>query len=116
MRDPRKFLSDVPVNEVFRAHDGRSVKNLYELLHLFKEIDKSGFKFHSSREREDFIKWIESCVKDKDLAEKLQRSKRTRKEFISILEKRIKNYCLRRSTVSREKRQKTLGVADSVFI
>jgi len=90
LRDPRKFLCDVSVDEIFRACDGRTVRNLYELLHLLEEISTHGFEYHVSRDRDDFLKWIEQSVNDKELAKRLKNTRNTRKEYIEVVGKRIK--------------------------
>ncbi|MFH1505819.1 MAG: hypothetical protein ABIE94_02415 [archaeon] len=92
MRDPRKFLADVPVKEIFHAQDGRIVRNLYELLHVFEEISRHGFEYHTSTDRDDFLKWIEHSVKDKELACRLRKTRGSREDYIDVLKKRIKEH------------------------
>ena len=82
-------LKDVPPDQVFWLGNGRTAKNLFELLKELKNSDDSVFYSHVNKHKNDFYNWIKFSVKDYDLAKQLKNVK-DKSTIINILNDGIK--------------------------
>ncbi len=57
--------------EYFHLHNGRVLKNLYELLNALKSMDDDTFEHHVNSGKNDFGNWIKYVFKDYELAEQI---------------------------------------------
>jgi acetate kinase len=53
----------------FVLHGGRVIKDLHELVHVLRIIDKKTFEYHVNDSKNDFANWIRYVFKSKRLAE-----------------------------------------------
>jgi len=70
----KSSLSDVPADKVFRCHDGRVIKNLDELSAALREMSEETFRYHVTIDRNDFSKWVEDVIGDRELSAVLKNS------------------------------------------
>jgi len=70
----KSSLSDVPADKVFRCHDGRVIKNLDELGAALREMSEETFRYHVTIDRNDFSKWVEDVIGDRELSTALKNS------------------------------------------
>ena len=62
-------LSDT--SKHFYTVDGSSAGSLMDLFSLLQDMDEHSFSFHANGEKNDFSAWIESCIGDRMLAQKI---------------------------------------------
>jgi len=84
-----KYLENVPDDKVFWCRDGQIFKNLKELLFGLEKMSDETFKFHVSKEKNDFANWIRDVIGDEKLAKDIMKS-RTKKSLMKKLSNRIK--------------------------
>jgi len=58
----------------FILKGGHRIKNMKELKESIKFMDNHTFKHHVTKDKNDFAEWIKNIVKDKDLAEKIEKA------------------------------------------
>jgi acetate kinase len=56
----------------FVLHGGKTIKDLEELMHVFKTIDKKTFEYHVNDSKNDFANWIRYVFKSPMLAEEIE--------------------------------------------
>jgi acetate kinase len=56
----------------FVLYGGRVIKDLEELMHVFKTIDRKTFEYHVNDSKNDFSNWIRYVFKSRKLAENLE--------------------------------------------
>ncbi|NQV08446.1 hypothetical protein HQ529_01185 [Candidatus Woesearchaeota archaeon] len=83
------LLADVRPEKHFVANDGTVIKNIYSLVDSLKKINNNTFEHHVNNDRNDFANWIRHVLKDKELADNIQRLKNKTK-IIRKIERRIK--------------------------
>lgn len=89
---PKKFLASAGANALFWIHEGSSVKDLKELKDALKKASNDQFAHHVNAEKNDFSRWIEEVLRDRDLAKKLIQCK-TRLGTVRAIEAHLaKNY------------------------
>ena len=69
--DAQRRLADVPLEHVFRCHDGRQLRNMRELEQAFSSMDEETFVYHSNSEKKDFSNWVNDIIGDDKLARDL---------------------------------------------
>lgn len=67
----KSWLDEVPEDKVFFCHDGRVVKNLEELSNALRKMSADTYRYHASREKNDFSSWIRDVIGDATLAGEL---------------------------------------------
>jgi hypothetical protein len=67
-------LSDVAADKVFLCHDGRVMKNLDELGVALREMSEETFRYHVTADKNDFSKWVEDVIGDRELSAVLKSS------------------------------------------
>jgi len=70
----KSCLSDVAADKVFWCHDGRVMKNLDELGAALREMSEDTFRYHVTVDRNDFSKWVEDVIGDRELSAVLKNS------------------------------------------
>jgi mannitol/fructose-specific phosphotransferase system IIA component (Ntr-type) len=80
-----KTKKHLPPKKYFWLSNGIVIKSLYELLDALKAMEQELFEEHVNKEKNDFSNWVMHTLKNKNLAEKLEKAK-TRKEMVDILE------------------------------
>lgn len=66
-REAKKFLSDVPEENIFRCVCGHTLKNMQELAEDLATMTDESFTYHANAEKIDFANWIRDIVGDKKL-------------------------------------------------
>ncbi len=95
------MVEKISEDKYFWTKDGRSIKNLHELLIELKYMSEGTFFHHVSHEKNDFANWIRDVLDDSYLANKLHGlvfkkgyilfgDWYHRKAMISLIKKRIK--------------------------
>lgn len=85
-------LVTVPSDKVFLLGKRKKlIRGLENLLHEFENMDEGVFSYHVTREKDDFVKWIEEVIGSKPLAENIRsripyenRSKHSYSKILSI--------------------------------
>lgn len=89
---PKKPLVAAGEDALFWLHEGPAAKDLKELRDALKKASNDQFAHHVSREKNDFARWIEEVLRDRDLALKLKQCK-TRLSTVRAIEAHLqKNY------------------------
>jgi len=93
--EAKKFLSDVPEENVFCCCDGRIFRNMKELAEALASMTDETFACHCNKEKNDFRNWVRDVIKDERLAadlaivqNRLQAAKQVATR-VSILTKRL---------------------------
>ena len=87
----RKFVQATP-NSSFYVHNGPILKNLKELVKaLEKDMSDKQYHYHTLRGQNDFSRWIEDVLNDRECARSLRRVKQ-RATAIDKLKACIKRY------------------------
>jgi hypothetical protein len=75
--DIRRIMGNVPEDNVFRCHDGRLFRNLYELRSGLMNMSMETFAHHVTPDRNDFSNWVRYTIGDTKLANDLNKSANT---------------------------------------
>lgn len=67
----RAWLENVPEAKVFWCHDGRVVQNLEELAAALREMPEETFRYHVTKDKNDFRNWVSDVIGDTTLANQL---------------------------------------------
>ena len=86
-KDARKFLAQVPEQNVFRCNDGHVLRDVHELKEALAMMSDQTFYYHSNDIKKDFSNWIRDVVGDEKLAQTLE-SIRDREQANRIVEER----------------------------
>ena len=91
----KRFLANVPEENVFRCVNGHILRNMKELGDELKTMSDENYAFHVNMEKNDFTNWVKDIIKDERLAKDLQKSPNQTQAAklvasrISILSKRL---------------------------
>lgn len=69
----------------FILKNGRSIKNLHELVKALKTIDEDTFRHHVNDHKNDFANWLKDILKKEELADEI-RAKKAKNELLKILD------------------------------
>lgn len=72
----------------FYTCDGKSLKNINEMLDWIQNSHNDHFSHHINKEKNDFSNWTKEILKDTILAKKLK-SNANREELIKIIKERL---------------------------
>ncbi len=89
MATEKKWLNDVPQENMFWIKDGTGIRNMAELSASFRTMANETYKHHATAERNDFANWVKLVVGDEVLATNLQNCKR-KIMAAKLVEERIK--------------------------
>ncbi len=70
----KAWLEDVHKDKVFWCHDNRVMKNLDELVAALRKMSDDTFRYHVTKDKNDFSKWVRDVIGDSTLAEDLQKA------------------------------------------
>ena len=70
-----RYLCDAAPEQCFWVNNGPILKNLGELADAMAEMSDQTYSYHSSREKNDFSRWVNEVIGDKRLANELLSSK-----------------------------------------
>lgn len=91
---PKKSLVSASADALFFLHEGPAVKDLKELRDALRIASNNQFTHHVNPEKNDFARWIEDVLRDRELAGKLRRCK-TRVSTVRAIETHLqKNYAV----------------------
>jgi alpha-amylase/alpha-mannosidase (GH57 family) len=85
----KRWLADVPSENVFWLKDGTSIRNIIELSAALRTMDDTAFRHHVTDEKNDFTNWVKLVVGDEVLAQNLAKCKR-RLMAAKMIEERIR--------------------------
>ncbi len=84
------YLEDVPEDKAFWVKDGGVLKNLKDLAHKLREIDRDTFIYHVNSAKNDFFNWVHDVVGDLRLASQIASVKNSQK-MLKLVQDRIHN-------------------------
>lgn len=87
-KEARKILGNVSPQYCLWVMNGAILKNLNEFARELDRMSNQVFRYHVSRERNDFSNWISEVYGDKKLAKDIKKAK-TKKQAYRILKSRI---------------------------
>ena len=67
----KRFMADVPAENVFRCVNGHILRNLKELEAELKTISEQDYAYHMNEQKHDFSNWVKDIIKDNSLAKTL---------------------------------------------
>ncbi len=70
--------------ECFWVCNGEILKNLKELSNTLNKMSENVFKYHVTKEKNDFAEWVEKVFGDKTLARELKRLKTAKSSATKI--------------------------------
>ncbi len=88
--DAKSILSDVNPAHKFNLHMGTSIANLGELAEALEIMDDTNFKYHVTKEKNDFSSWVRDIIGDIELSNDLMKAK-TRKKAFELVSRRIEH-------------------------
>lgn len=86
--EARRILSRVAPKDAFWLCTNENLRNLKGLLNSLDEVDDDVFRYHVTRDRNDFEVWIRDILKDKELAREIARVK-TKETLIRKINERL---------------------------
>ena len=73
--EAKKLLSDCNSDQSFWVNNGPVLRNLDDLSAAIKSLSSEQFSHHLNKEKNDFARWVEDVVGDKELSEVLSKVK-----------------------------------------
>ena len=67
----RAWLENAPQAKVFWCHDGRVVHSLEELAAALRDMSEETFRYHVTKDKNDFRNWVRDVIGDTTLANQL---------------------------------------------
>ena len=86
--DARKILANVNPKYYFWVCDGQIVKNMQELSNALNKMNNNVFRYHVTKDKNDFKAWIKDVLKDTVLNRQIGKCK-TVKELSVVIKKRL---------------------------
>lgn len=77
--------------QCFWVSDGKVLSNLVELKEAFDRMEENVFKYHVTKEKNDFANWVESVLDDSELAQALRKAKKP-KTARTVVVRRLQLY------------------------
>ena len=108
--EARRILSKVHKDKAFWLCTNENLFSLASLLASLEKVTDEVFRYHITRDKNDFEKWIRDVVKDRELAREIARVKtketliRKINERVILLKKVVKRHKL---AIERRKAKKT---------
>jgi hypothetical protein len=86
----KKILSDVSEGQEFLLHKNglRKVRSIIDLRTELEKMQEVEFQHHVSNNKNDFAKWVETCVQDDTLAKDMKLAA-SKEEIIDLISARI---------------------------
>lgn len=73
-QEAKRFLADVPEDYAFRCHDGLILQSMEQLGSALNSMTDETYVFHANTEKNDFSNWVRDIIKDRILANDLQKA------------------------------------------
>ena len=89
----KKELVIAPAEFAFWLHNGGALQSLIELEEAFKRMTVDQYRYHVGKGKNDFAKWTEEILKDKEVANELRKVKNL-KEAVATVQRRLKEYAI----------------------
>lgn len=70
-----RAVVDVAPEKAFWVRDGQVLKNLKDLAVALEKMSEATFKYHVTKEKNDFTKWVKDVFGDEKLAKELSTAK-----------------------------------------
>ncbi len=70
--------TDVPENQAFWCHDGRTIRNLRELADALNIMSEETYSHHVSGSNNDFANWVANVILDEGLSQSLRAARSPR--------------------------------------
>ncbi len=86
--EARRILSKTSLTDGFWLCTNENLRSLNELSEALEKADNDVFRYHVTRDRNDFEAWIREILKDKELAREIARVK-TKETLIRKISERI---------------------------
>lgn len=86
--EARRMLGKTSPTDGFWLCTNENLRSLNELSEALEKADNDVFRYHVTRDRNDFEAWIREIVKDKELAREIARVK-TKETLIRKIEERV---------------------------
>ena len=83
------LLKEVKSKHYFWVHNGMIIKSIEELFIALELMNNSTFKFHVTKYKNDFSKWVRDVIKDEGLAKNLLKTQDKHASAIKVI-KRVK--------------------------
>ncbi|MFW6220420.1 MAG: hypothetical protein ACOC3X_01980 [Nanoarchaeota archaeon] len=71
-KNAQKLFKKLPKNLRFLLINGREINNLMELYHELNNMDETTFNYHVNEHKNDFKKWINDVLNEKEIAKELE--------------------------------------------
>lgn len=113
--EARRFVARVSVKDSFWLCTNENLRSLSHIAAALEKVDDDVFRYHVTREKNDFEVWIREIVRDKELAREISRVK-TKDTLIRKINERIqyvkkivdRHKALRKKTLKKSKRMRKL--------
>jgi hypothetical protein len=73
-QEAKRFLADVPEEYAFRCHDGLILQSMKQLGSALNSMTDETYVFHANTEKNDFSNWVRDIIKDRIMANDLQKA------------------------------------------
>lgn len=67
--------AEISQDKYFYLNDGRCLRNLKELADVLKNMPENMFKYHVTKDKNDFVNWVKDVFGNKKLASDLMKMK-----------------------------------------
>jgi hypothetical protein len=68
------LMQNVPEDKVFWCADGQKIRNLAELITVFKDMSDDTFRHHVTTDKNDFSNWVKYVIGDENLSADLNKA------------------------------------------
>lgn len=86
--EARRILDNVPLSSAFWLCTNDNLRSLDKIAETLKNVDDDVFRYHVTRDKNDFEVWIRDILLDKELARDIARVK-TRETLIRKITERV---------------------------
>ena len=86
--EARRYLCDAAPEQCFWINNGPVLKSLKEMAESLPQLNNETFQHHVNKEKNDFSKWINDIIGDKQLANDLL-SSRNKDSFLKKVNNRL---------------------------
>jgi hypothetical protein len=90
-KNAKRVLVQANDEQCFWTNDGTIITSLIELSNVLSSIREDVYKYHATREKNDFADWVQYVLGDAELAKTL-RTARTPKSARTFVIRRLKIY------------------------
>ena len=112
--EARRILGKVPVENAFWLCTNDNLRSLTEIAEALKKVDDEVFRYHVTRDKNDFEAWMRETVLDKELAREIARVK-TKETLIRKITERtegLRKVVKRHQTLLKRKKARAVKSAN----